>query len=565
MRLATHLSKAKRIKKWLTSIYAVMGAYAFRLTKTEMPGSGTYPWIADPGVWMDEPGPLIHIRDDLLELVKQVRNDDAMQVEAEYAAKWRPRNVKLGDAVERVINDLRRELIVPTPSNNLHWEFNVPNVVKILRAIGLGRSRGETPVWSIKPNKSQAAVGMTYDVTKGHFFRGHKGDCWQRILLAAKRYKLKAHEDDRLRWDKMDDVKYRILREYALAFIPLLRIDSKPLDPRIIFGGSSIMMAVEQSLLGNLMNDLKKIDYFAYTARSTMKRIAKMGDAGVERFLMGDLSHWDRSLCSKFITDVWHAIQIVYDLPEDEMVLCAIYNAYAPLILPDHGELRVRSRDGIQPSGSGGFVPVNHLLNFCFQILLTMHFYKENDDNIEFENALEKALQVGGQVYGDDFFWPDIAGSSVWSQLLKDAFGIVMKASQTLVSDKIVVMTSRIYHLDTGLAEPIIMRRGRNALCPTVDPMPYVDKEGNRLPDESLHFKIKTAISYRAQSEEIQFLAQQGVKGYQAIWDFWKVNVCPEEFTMPDKTMADLSRLADAYHVSRDALTYMKSYEVETE
>jgi hypothetical protein len=288
-----------------------------------------------------------------------------------------------------------------------------------------------------------------------------------------------------------------------------------------------------------------------------------MGENGVTSFLQGDLSHWDRSLCAYFITTVWQAIQIVYDLPESEMVLCAIYNAFAPLILPDHGDLKVYQKSGIQPSGSGGFVPVNHLLNFLFQILSIMNLMDENED-ADFDMLLEEALKIMGQVYGDDFFCPNLAGAEVWAKILYDSFGVVMKPSQTLVSERVVVMTSRIYDLETGLVGPIIMRRARNALCPKHDPMPNAwDEElGRKVPkeDESRKARIKVAVSYRSQSEEILSLANQGVPGYERLREFWETSVCPIDRTLPELSIVELAREAQLYGVSYDSLTYIRTY-----
>jgi hypothetical protein len=492
-----------------------------------------------------------------MDIVDKIRSDDARSVEMQYYQKWRPRNVKLGEAVRDVISDLIGEMIVPTPNwQGQHFQFTKDNIKKLLVGAGLGKSKGATSVKLVKPVKAQAAVGLTYDVTKQHLFQGHKGDCWSRVICAAVRTRVKAVDDHRLSWKALQEVKNVILSEYALCYIPLLRIDSKPLDPRIIFGGNSIMLALEQSELGGLFKDLKTSPYFAYHPSVTQRRIADMCVNGVEEFLQGDLSHWDRSICSYFMLTMWEAVQELYELDERVMVLCAIYNAYAPLILGMNGELKVYYKDGVQPSGSGGFVPINHLLNFAFQMLTIMNILWERDNSLSFDEALTAALLIMGQVYGDDFFGPALVGASEWSSRLEEAFGIVMKPEQTLVSRHVVVMTSHLYNLESGLVEPIIMRRGRNAVCPTQDPMIY--KNGQLVEDNSMHARIKIALAYRAQSVEIMTLAQQGVPGYLELWNFWKESVCPTSRTMPELSDADLSRLAAAYEVSYDSLSWAK-------
>jgi hypothetical protein len=160
-------------------IYQDMGTYAFRLFSDEIPNACTFPWISStPGMWLDPPGPLGDIQKNLWQLVKNTGNDDALFVEGQYGRKWRPRNVKLGNSVYDMIQDLRRDLIVKEPDwRGQTHKFDIQTIKRILKIAFKVEDNQDgipAPLHTQKPVKTQAAIGCTFDVTTGHLFRGHK-------------------------------------------------------------------------------------------------------------------------------------------------------------------------------------------------------------------------------------------------------------------------------------------------------------------------------------------------------------------------------------------------------
>lgn len=481
------------------------------LVSDEIPESSTVPWIGTNKPWRASPGPLQKAANKFKGLVRQVRNDHSMWFENEFRKVLLPRNMRIGDAVQKRINDVYGPASVsdvPTPPgiNQVKWT----DFLDALADTGIQPRPYPwkddddflREMWCTEPGNPQASLGVTSTMDGEWVFTGPKNRVWNIVKWESQNRWAQIPRD--LTFENIDrEGAYFLCKRFRIINQLALRVDGKPTKPRLIKIGDSVNYSYEQVVGGFISKHLKQNDLFAYHPRMVQKRIAKFREAKrlgiVNEFMNADYSGYDDSQCFELLKKIYRAVATFFDIPEWLMVYLFAVNAAAPIIRPDKAThtIDLQKVFGMARSGSGIFSVINTLLTYCINWWIAKKVY---------------SFMIMCISFGDNHIvpLPPGVGAPDWQRLLSKHFGVKLKASESFCSDRTVVMLRYIYSLDDRdplAGEPILFSRFRNALCPK-----------DRVPGDMSPALL--AIILRAQTLHIYHALQLNSK-YQPIFQFW--------------------------------------------
>lgn len=509
------------------------------LVADSIPQSGWHDWVA-PNLAYPQIPKEIQVRfKKLTNLSKGVRTLAQMKIERSYGPGWR--NVQDGHAVSMKLKSILWD--VPLPEH-------VPSLEEMRLAMilaGLGRTKGadltDSNIASIKPPRPMAGIGVTINPRTGRplsgYFEGqmdnHKGGVRNQAISVAMQFLDYAYKHD-LKWDDLYDyVKVRkVLTDLSLVIRLALRTDGNPKNPRIIWIGNYGIYILETCLVEGIKQDMKLSHHFGYHTDHVFRWLSENRDLTK---ISGDISRWDLSQSWKAQANAWRAWGELYHLPVAPMVLCAMFNIFAPPIVPTRDGASIVPRRGIQPSGTGAFVIVNNILNLTYQFLL----------------SVMTGCETVPLIFGDDFVTSSSYGAKEWAALAARTFGIRMKAEEQTEHRDWILFLRRFFHVENWskeghFYEPVIRSRAKNALFPT-----------SSSPD-SRHPAV-IALAGRAQTAELYYAAMySGKRAYDDIMEFWLDEIVPyEQLLLESYSDNELgAMIPDWGWEVRDSLTYIK-------
>lgn len=544
----------------LNRVYKYIGSVVGNLIADSVPNEAVWPHInvADPTPWKGSPGPLTDQVGKLRSLIRPLRCDKGRAIEGQYLKKFRPRNTRFGLPVQTKLKSM--QFSVPKPSS---FELTSEMVKNILYSVGFDAKFEYDPsqVFSITAPRSQSNSGITWDMLREEFVTGKKRDVWVDIQNITFHFLRDIFPTDfkMLKWEHFGPELSRfVIKILKLVFLLLLRVDGNPEKPRFIWSGQSFMYILESMIFLPFRQWAKTCDLFAFKSSITLGRLKKF-EGGNFNFLSSDISNWDLSQYEGSQIAVWRALMELMDVPEELGVLCAIYNIYAPLIIPRSHEDRVnvvspyythkgfvaeaRERRGMQPSGSGAFVWTNHILNLSYQVYTSLAVH----DPVQYRRNWEHAIDWPyGQVYGDDTWWPVNCTAKQWQTTLQKQFGISMKVEESILSPKMVLMLRRIVQIGDDTIEPVIASRVRNMICPS-----YFDV--------SAVTEWEKCVIFRAQSVEIYLaMLETRTVGYWDLIRYLQDEIVPIKMLKPGLTDKEVVSRLPTYSHARDSLDWVK-------
>jgi hypothetical protein len=319
------------------------------------------------------------------------------------------------------------------------------------------------------------------------------------------------------------------------------RVDTGKLtNPRIIWMYSSIVFVLESLLIGMIKEDMRRSRCFAFSADAVWKTIDAL--SGYSK-LQIDLSSWDltQRAWNQFL--VWKALALMYGWPEPIAVLCAALNIIGILVvrLPD-GTIRFCFKVGIQPSGTGAFATINHCLNICYEAFVGLVLY---------------GLDILGTCLADNTLWPipecNDRALRLWCQTLTQLFGLKAKPAESIISRprENICMLRRIFVLSTRLAEPVLLSRFRNCVCPkSAEP----------------HAIDEYIFAYQARAQIAEILnckwhdQNEGRNKWPQMAAYWFMHVVPKERLAPELDDQELLKRIPHSLEDRDSLGMVKHF-----
>jgi hypothetical protein len=460
----------------------------------------------------------------------------------------------LGGAVlesfERTFGGTPGYSVVQRPSK---FDITLDDIKRSAAKLGLGKYSVVTKlddVLRVRPPNAQASLGATSDPRDGTVLLGAKASKWN-VVLDIAQYLWGEFEKMDLTWEWLTPGRAHLLcQDLDLAFAPLLRLDGKPLKPRIIHAGSSPMYAIESAVATAISPSFKATDGFAYRVGNTASRFRSMSDC---RIINCDFSNYDASQYWGYQVLLYKALGQLYSIPEWLIVPICAYNIAAPIWVPEwkprgtapvavpeiySGRLVPTGRVsrvwvlGKARSGSGIFPIVNSLGSFAALDHVGQH--------------LGLGAQEFGQTFGDNSAWPmpEGVGAADWATNLREMVGFFLKPEESVVSRGEVCMLRRLIDLETGSIQPLIGSRARNALLPKLE-------EPNDVPPELV------AVIYRAQTLEL-FLAANEDQHYRPLLEYWLRVICPSDRLMLERTDKELLDALPTWAAAHDSLDWVK-------
>jgi len=329
-------------------------------------------------MWFDGSGGIQWVVDETARIIKvlsDVLPTDAITVEKKYLKKFQPRDVTI-DAVlikefvtmgrwdgNRVIRDYgigKKADWIPSCTEDEFYTVVYNETVKLLQRLGVAPYKSEaeylSEVKSCTPNNPQGSVALAWD---GHRrLEGTKSDNWFQLVQLA------GDLEERMR-ESCKNRPREIPYDLGIAYVPRTRKDGGPRKPRLLFMGPGHLYPLEKPILDRLSEAFKQsFDEFGYFPYSAGTYICIPGWK-----ISSDYHRFDQSIPGVVIDAIVDAIGDVLKLPLHVTTCLASILRYAPIVWTVDDELFCIDKDGINPSGDGMFVAVNHIWAHVSQVV----------------------------------------------------------------------------------------------------------------------------------------------------------------------------------------------------
>jgi hypothetical protein len=329
-------------------------------------------WLHPKFMWFRGSGGVQWAHDAVASIIKELAYcmpASAILVERKYLAKFQPRNCTVGSiflsefskagiwvGASKMIRDQR---LGPRPS----WldvkadEDFVSRVhdmcVSICIRIGVVSYADDeeymAAVRRSKPLNPQGGVALS--LIGNERVAGHKAECWPLLISLAVRMEIAM----RVAADLSPEQIPYFLR---LAFVPRSRQDGGIEKPRVLYMGPGTIYPLEQGVLDPLSKAFKRhfeeFGYFPFSASTYLSE----HDGWI---VSSDYHRYDQSIPGDVITQIVFAVCEVLHVPRHVKICLAAFLRYAPIVWAVDEEVFVIDKDGINPSGAGLFVAINHL------------------------------------------------------------------------------------------------------------------------------------------------------------------------------------------------------------
>jgi hypothetical protein len=348
-------------------------------------------------VWFDGMGSVQWIFDEALEVINELKGvlpKEAVVAEKKYSTKPPGRNVTLRSALEKefkeaatltfshktsVLSDegvpinvyfanLVRDFCKgPKPDWLLENEDQILCRVKeavnnLLDELNVTK-RKESQYWdavrSCKPKNPQGSVAMS--IKDGQRLTGTKADNLPLLvelgLLLAEKMKLA---------EQMGIERELRPEFFGIILVPRTRQDGGPFKPRLLFMSPATLYVLQKPILDWMSEyfkqDFEHFGYFPYSATTYLSH-----NPGT--VVSSDYHRYDQSIPGVIIQLIIEEVCKRLGIPDYLAHGLSAIERYAPLVWAEENDLYVYKRDGLNPSGSGLFVMVNHIWAHVSQVV----------------------------------------------------------------------------------------------------------------------------------------------------------------------------------------------------
>lgn len=309
-----------------------------------------------------DPGPLQWVYDALRSIVKTMSflPPDGKIREYKFVERLQPRNVRLALEYQKELlacapivdgKFVRRPLIDESELETMCYEETVREL-KWLHVAKLEDFR--LAVTESEPANPQGSTGTETD-DDGFLMKRGKGDNYSiELPVTLDLY------DEVMRVNLTRDDEISVPDKFNVYFIPLDRKDGGPKKPRFLWQGHykpyGIEIALLQAVSAGLKTDPMHYGYYGYSAQFYLSSLPE-GTIIVS----SDFHRYDQSITGAVISGIVRAMCDVVGVPAPIRSFLIGYLRYGPLLFVQDGELCRIDKDGVNPSGAGLFVAINHL------------------------------------------------------------------------------------------------------------------------------------------------------------------------------------------------------------
>lgn len=321
-------------------------------------------------MWFDGSGGIQWVVDSTAQIIKVLSNvmpTDAIAVEKKYLKKFQPRNITIdsilihefvtmgrweGNTIIRDYGVGKKADWIPSCTEDEFYDVVYSETVELLQRIGVAPFSSEaeymSEVKSCVPNNPQGSVALAWNGSRR--LEGTKSDNLYELIELA------IELEGRMRESCAMNPK-EIPEELGIAYVPRTRQDGGPRKPRLLFMGPGHLYPLEKPILDRLSKAFKQsFDEFGYFPYSAGTYICQPGWK-----VSSDYHRFDQSIPGVVIDAVIDAIGYVLKLPMHVVICLASILRYAPIVWAVDKEVFRIDKDGVNPSGDGMFVAVNHI------------------------------------------------------------------------------------------------------------------------------------------------------------------------------------------------------------